>query len=49
MAMAKRYQSPGRIATNFVSGLWLGWGFPYYYKWVGPEDLEGRSIMSVKT
>ena len=22
--MAKRYHSPGRIATSFVSGLWLG-------------------------
>ena len=27
-AVAKRYHSPVRIATSFVSGLWLGWGFP---------------------
>ena len=29
MATAKRYHCPGRIATSFISSLWLGWGFPY--------------------
>ena len=45
--MAKPYHSPGRIAISFISGLWLGWGFPYQYKWVGPETLKGRSAMVV--
>ena len=43
------YHSPGRIATSFISGLWLGWGFPYYYKWVGPEALKEQSAMSVRS
>ena len=46
---AEHYHSPVRIATSLVSGLWLGWGFPYYYKWVGPEALEGRSIMNSRS
>ena len=28
MDTAKRYHSPGRIATSFISGLWLGWASP---------------------
>ena len=34
------------IAISFASGLWWAWGFPYYYKQVGPEALKRRSIVS---
>ena len=48
IATVKHYHNPGWIATSFVSGLWLGWGSPYKYKWVGLEALKGQSTMSVK-
>ena len=41
-AMTKQYHNPLRIATSYKLGLFFGWGFPYQYKWVGPEALEGQ-------
>ena len=51
--MAKRYHSRGRIAVSFVSVCdklcirsVTSLGFPYYYEWVSPKTLKGRSIVS---
>ena len=47
MATAKRYHSPGQIATSFISGLWLGWASPTntsghgYYRLVTHEVAKG--------